>query len=81
MDSEFTPIQRAMLKVLSDGQAHTRKELHRCLSDRLGPLTNIAVHLVGIRKVLRPKGEDILCIIENGESKYSHVRIVSLKGG
>ena len=80
-DNDFTPIQRAMLKVLSDGREHTRKELHKCLSDELGPLTNIAVHLTGIRKVLRPRGEDNLCTIIDGESRYSHVRIVSFKGG
>ena len=73
--SDFTPVQSRMLAILSDGEAHSRKELHRCLEDDLGPLSNIKAHLTSIRKQLRPRGEDIICEIRGHEVYYRHIRL------
>jgi len=75
--SEFTPVQRRMLEVLADGRPHTPLELHACLVDELGPVSNIKFHLTTIRKKLRPRGEDIICEIHNRKMHYRHVRLIS----
>jgi hypothetical protein len=74
---EFTPIQRRMLLVLSDGQPHAAAELHACLYERDAPLSNIQSHITAIRKRIRPKGQDIICV-QNGETRYQHVVIVPI---
>ncbi len=70
-------VQQRMLELLKDGREHRREELHSCLTDKLGSLTNICAHLSTIRKVLRPNGQEILC-------EYAHrtfcYRLVNLVG-
>ena len=73
----YTPTQRAMLTVLADGLDHTRQELHACLPDSLGPLTNIKAHLCNLRKHLRPMGQDIVCVLVNRRICYRHVRLLA----
>jgi hypothetical protein len=58
--SSFTPTQRRMLAVLSDGMAHSREELHACLMDELGPVENIHFHISLMRTKLRRAGMDIV---------------------
>lgn len=83
MREGFTRTQSAMLDVLADGMPHTRMELHACLDDELGPLSNICMHISNIRKILRPKGQDIVCelvhVTIKGGSKiqYRHVRLLA----
>lgn len=77
MPERFTPVQRRMLAVLSDGEPHSRQELHGCLADDLGALSNIRWHLMQLRKKLRVKGQDVL--IEYRERKM-HYRMVRLIG-
>jgi hypothetical protein len=75
----FTATQRKMLEVLSDGLPHSREELHACLPDELGPLSNIRAHLVVIRKVLLRRGEHVAAEMGwKGKISYRHVRL--LKG-
>ena len=76
-NGKFTPTHQAMLDVLADGRPHLRKELHACLPDELGPPTNIHAHLTAIRKMLRPKGQDIICTLVNGRICYRHVRLLA----
>ncbi len=76
-DDEFTKTQTAILAVLSDGQPHTREELHKCLPDDMTEMAAVRVHVCNIRKLLRPKGEDIICELKNSKIHYRHVRILS----
>lgn len=76
----LTPTQRCLLHTLSDGLPHTRRELHRCLPDDLGALSNIKVHLSAMRKLLRPRGEDILCVLHNRTICYCLVRRYTVPG-
>ena len=73
----FTPTQLKMLSILSDGMPHTRQELHSCLPDELGPLSNIRIHIHNIRKSLRSKGEDIVCETTGRALFYRHVRLLA----
>ena len=72
----FTPTERAMLAVLSDGRPHPRGDLEACLPDALGSPANIHPHLTAIRKVLRPLGQDIICQVVNRRNYYRHIRIM-----
>ena len=74
--SAFPPIQARMLKLLSDGLLHTAEELHGCLHDELGPVTNVYAHLTAIRKSLRPKGQDVILIRSNGQAFYQLSRLL-----
>lgn len=73
----FTPVQRRILEILSDGLPHTRFELHKCLNDELSPVRNIRPHLTAIRKKIRPHGEDILCEYIPHGTYYRHVRLLA----
>ncbi len=75
-ENGYTPTQQAMLDVLSDGKRHTRQELHACLPDPLGALSNIQPHLTAIRKKLQPKGHDIVCEYNRGLF-YRHIRMIA----
>ena len=60
-NGSLTSTQQAMLSVLADGRPHRRGELHACLPDELGAMSNVQPHLTAIRKVLRPRGQEIIC--------------------
>lgn len=75
--ADFTPTQRRILDVLADGLPHTREELHGCLNDDLGTLSNLWAHVSNIRKVLRPRGEDIVCVYHLRRLCYRHVRLLA----
>ena len=64
----FTKTQMKMLKVLADGEPHPRKELEDCLPDELND--RIDNHLTAMRKLLRPQGQTILCVVNNRRYWY-----------
>jgi hypothetical protein len=71
----LTPTQRRMLAVLADGLSHSSQELHGCLSDDRQPVSHIHVHITGIRKLLRPRGEEVICQRLDGGTFYRWVRL------
>lgn len=68
-------VQLQILVLLSDGKPHSREEIHRCLSDDLGPLRNVRYHISRIRKFL-PVDRHIVCEIFNRTVHYRHVRLL-----
>ena len=75
-NGRLTPTQTRMMEVLRDGMPHDREELHACLDDNLSALTAIQPHLTYIRKVIRIRGEDVLCVLHGRRIKYQHVRVM-----
>ncbi len=73
----WTPIQRRMLDVLSDGKWHTRHELFACLVDDLAGPTAVPAHVSMIRKKLDNQVEGIATMQLSGETYYQHVRKVA----
>jgi hypothetical protein len=75
---KFTPTQERILKVLSDGKAHHKRELFACLDDELADPKGSAVvrHIVDMRKQLRPNGQDIICEYYYQKYLYRHVRLI-----
>lgn len=76
--AKFTPTEVKILAVLSDGMPHTREELHGCLMDELGDLSNVKVHITYLRRKLRPMGQDIVYYCHTRrEMRYRHVRLLN----
>lgn len=73
----YTPTEKRILAVLSDGLPHKRHEIHACLCDDLSGLTAIQAHISNIRKRLRAIGEEIVCELSGGTITYRHVRLLS----
>jgi hypothetical protein len=73
----FTPTQQRMLNLLSDGLPHSREAMLECLQDEHCSPTGHLAHLTAIRKVLRPKGEDVLCEYRQRRPFYRHVRLLA----
>jgi hypothetical protein len=73
---EFTPTESRIIKLLSDGLPHKKKEIHECLYDDMGRLNNIQQRISMIRKKLRPIGQDIICELIGYSIQYRHVRLL-----
>ena len=76
-DTRFTETEEAILRVLADGQPHSKLELHACLTDPLANVTTIQRHISCIRRVLRPLGEEIICEFATRRCFYRWVRIMT----
>lgn len=62
-DLSLTPVQRRILTLLADGLPHSREELHACLYDDLGPVSNVGPHITALRELLAPLDQAILCTL------------------
>lgn len=75
IQKSFTPTERAILDILSDGQPHAKDELIACLPDDLGDFGNVQNHLTNIRKKIRPR-EDIIAQLVQRRVYYRHIRVL-----
>lgn len=76
---EFTPTQKRILRVLSDGMCHTKEELHeKCIADELSAINVLYFHISALRKKLVTRGEDIIYSAGGNSLKrgYRHVRLL-----
>lgn len=74
----FTPTQRAILDVLSDGRPHTCGDLHSCLDDDLAGPAAVRMHICRLRKRLRARRQDIVSVVEREQLCYQHVKLLPL---
>ena len=74
MEYQFTPTQRKIMDVLSDGEMHSITQLHGCLPDELGSVENVQPHLTAIRKYIRTVGQDITSVKIDDTIYYRLVR-------
>ena len=72
----FTKTQARIFEVVRDGLPHQRTELLAAMEDTESTYRNVAVHVVAIRKLLRPKGQDIICELRNRRIYYRYVRLM-----
>jgi hypothetical protein len=70
-DIVWTPIQKAMVELLSDGQSHTITELNACRA----PSSEVTIsrHLAAIREKLLPIGQTIISEYWNRKCFYRRV--------
>ncbi len=73
----FTKTETAILALLSDGEPHTRAELRACLSDDMAAESAVRLHVMRIRRKLKPVGEHIVCEWVQRRCEYRHVRLLS----
>jgi hypothetical protein len=73
----YTITQEKMLKILSDGLPHQDRELHTCLYDGQGEVSNIQPHLTAIRTKIRRNGFDVMCVRQNGDTWYRMVPLMA----
>lgn len=75
--SKFTPVQRKIMDLLSDGRPHTVAELCDCLWDDQAAYSTVRVHIMNIRKILRPKGHDLVVTrLMARQIAYQHVMLL-----
>lgn len=75
-NGKWTATQGKLMALLGDGLSHHRDELRACLNDSEATYQNVSYHLVYIRRVLRPKGQDILCELVRRQIHYRYVRLM-----
>lgn len=78
---KLTPTERKILDVLSDGLPHTRAEVHACLPDELGDMSNVWVHISNLRGKLRATGRDVACVYRNRRRHYQLFRLLAGPAG
>lgn len=75
------PTHQRIMKVLLDGLPHKRSELHACLQDELADSKTVISHLCNLRKILRPKGLDVVCRSFGGRGyhRFQLVRLLNVE--
>lgn len=76
-ETRFTPVQRAIMDVLSDGKPHTKEELKSCLWDDMGVSKTVIIHISNIRKIIRPLGYIITIQVYRRTCSYILSRSIS----
>jgi hypothetical protein len=71
----FTPTEKRILALLSDGEAHLAKDMVSCLEDELGERETITRHIASIRNKL-PQDQWIVCEVRHRKAYYRHVIIL-----
>lgn len=59
----WTPTEQRIWDLLKDGRSHHRDEVLACLGDTEADRNDLAQHLTRMRKRLRPKDKEIVCIL------------------
>jgi hypothetical protein len=72
----FTPTQKRILRVLSDGEPHYAEELQKVLYDDLGGRGNLHRHISALRNILKPLGHTISLVRVDCRSHYQHVLLL-----
>lgn len=78
-NNDFTKTQQVLVDQLSDGRPHSITDLVRVCHGQ-AKLTAVQMHISNIRKKLRPKGVDIVCLNEGNmqyrRKRYQMVRLM-----
>lgn len=72
-DNGYTPTQRAILRVLSDGEPHLKEDLLSAMPDDLCSVENLRNHISGLRKRL-PPDQYVVCVLRYRRVYYQHVK-------
>jgi len=74
----LTPTHHKILEALADGEPHDVDSLRKCLWDDMSKNSTLQYHVSILRKILRARGEEILCERVDNHIHYRHVRISHL---
>jgi hypothetical protein len=70
----LTRTEQKIYDTLSDGLAHKFEEIYACLPNGKSKPTTVNVHLTKMRKKLRPRGLDIVCVFITRQRQYRMIR-------
>lgn len=74
MAGEVT-IQQQIFNLLLDERPHTKDEIRKfTLEEETASDQVVWQHMYNLRKIVRPKGEDIICFNMFGKSYYQYLR-------
>lgn len=74
---EFTPIQKRIIELLSDGMPHDRSEVLKCIGDPSADYLNLYPHISYLRSKLIQKNEWIVFESYKGAQMYRHVKLIA----
>lgn len=71
--------ENKIYSILSDGRVHKFDELCACLTNgdtakEINKRDAVNSHLARMRKRLRPRGLDILCVVRNRQFQYQMIK-------
>ncbi len=72
----FSPTQQRIVDLLSDGLLHSKEQIYGMLLTA-NSVNHIQMHISNIRKIIRPRGQDISCTLLGGNSFYQLVRLLN----
>lgn len=74
----MTPTHKRMMRILLDGEMHTKREMVDCLWDEASNPNTIHYHITTLRKALRDKksGMQVVCISLGRSVRYQLVRLL-----
>lgn len=72
----YTPTQKRIIAVLSDGKRHERKEVLESLGDSQAGYNNLHYHIHKLRRVLEEGGQTIVCELYKRKIHYRQVRLL-----
>ncbi len=74
---DYTKAQWRVLLLLEDGEPHTKEEIAVAAKVKEGSTVHATyMHVSKLRKILRPKGQDIICEYVSGKLFYRYVRLI-----
>lgn len=74
--TRFSPTQQRIVDLLADLMPHSNEEIYGMLLTAKS-VNHIQMHISNIRKIIRPIGQDIRCILERGNTFYQLVRCLN----
>lgn len=72
----FTPTERKIIHLLSDGRRHLNIEVARVVDPEVLSTKGLKMHFKNLRSKLNPIGQEIVCIRYFGKYYYQHVRFL-----
>lgn len=74
--ARLTPTETRIFDLLSDGERHSRKEVHCQINDELSRYVTFQMHVSNLRRKL-PAGYGIVCVIHKRQHWYQLVRFLT----
>lgn len=73
--THYTPTEKAILEILSDGKPHAKHDIAKHVDPEMGQC-NVANHILQLRKKLEPLNEDIVCVYRLKKYFYRQIRVL-----
>lgn len=78
----FSPTEKRLLEVFSDGEAHSKRELfQRCIDDQYAQDSTLLAAISNLRKKLILRGEAVICEARHRKGFYRHVKLIGGAAG